>query len=173
MTEAVLTAVGEAVPTIEKGREDAMSEKANKAKALFRQGYSCAQAVLLAFEEETGLDKTTAALISSSFGGGMGRLREVCGAFSSAIMILGLKNGTALPQDEIGKARQYEEIQQLAERFRKENGSLICRDLLDRVPTTSGSAPQTRDEAYYQQRPCEAIVGRTAKMINDYLEELK
>ena len=150
-----------------------MGEKGTQACALFRKGYSCAQAVLIAFCEDIGLDEHTAALLASSFGGGMGRLREVCGAFSAAIMILGMKNGSADPEDEVGKARQYGEIQQLAIQFCQENGSLICRELLADVPVTAGSVPQVRNEAYYQQRPCEAIVGRTAEMIESYLEGIQ
>ncbi|MBP0962861.1 MAG: C_GCAxxG_C_C family protein [Oscillospiraceae bacterium] len=139
----------------------------------FREGYSCAQAVLLAFCDETGLTKEQAAMLAAPFGGGMGRLREVCGAFSAALMVMGLLEGVSSPNDEQAKADQYAEVQRWAKTFEEQNGSIICRDLLKDVPTTQGSSPQPRTEEYYAQRPCLAIVGRGAAMVEKFLEERK
>ncbi|MBQ9127074.1 MAG: C_GCAxxG_C_C family protein, partial [Thermoguttaceae bacterium] len=101
------------------------SPRAVKARALFEQGYNCAQAVFLAFLDETGLDEKTAARISSSFGGGMGRLREVCGAVSGMFLVLGTLRGADDPKDSETKTAQYRDIQELARRFRESNGSII------------------------------------------------
>lgn len=150
-----------------------MLSKEKMAMDFFREGYSCAQAVLLTFCEETGLTREQAAMLSAPFGGGMGRLREVCGAFSAALMVMGLLEGVAAPDDEQAKADQYAEVQRWAKAFAEQNGSLICRQLLANVPTTQGSTPQPRTEEYYAQRPCMAIVGRAAGMIESFLKERK
>jgi len=148
-----------------------VTNKKELAMGYFREGYSCAQAVLLAFCEETGLTKEQAAMLAAPFGGGMGRLREVCGAFSAALMVMGILEGVSSPDDEQAKADQYAEVQRWAKAFAEQNGSLICRELLKDVPTTQGSVPQARTEEYYAQRPCMAIVGRAAAMIDTFLKE--
>jgi len=147
--------------------------KEDLAMDYFRQGYSCAQAVLLAFCQETGLTREQASMLSAPFGGGMGRLREVCGAFSAALMVMGLLEGVSSPNDEQAKADQYARVQRWAKVFEEQNGSIICRELLKDVPTTRGSTPQPRTEEYYAQRPCMAIVGRAAGMIDIFLKERK
>lgn len=101
-----------------------------RAKENFQSGYSCAQAVFLACTEDMGLDTETRARIASSFGGGMGGMRQVCGAVSGMLMALGLKYGYADPKDRAGKTAQYELVRALADEFKKENGSIICRELL-------------------------------------------
>ncbi|HBR31849.1 MAG TPA: hypothetical protein DD733_07165, partial [Clostridiales bacterium] len=108
-----------------------MSTHAEKAAELFRKGYNCAQATFLAFADETSMDKKTALKLTSSFGGGMGRLREVCGAVSAIFMIAGIKYGTDDPRNDEEKACHYALIQELARRFREKNGTIICRELLD------------------------------------------
>ena len=148
-----------------------MSDKKTLAEQYFKEGYSCAQAVLLAFCPETGLTQEQAAMLAAPFGGGMGRLRKVCGAFSAALMVMGIREGVAAPDDEQAKADQYAEIQRWAKVFEQQNGSIICRELLKDVPATSGSVPQPRTAEYYAQRPCLAIVGRAADMIDTFLKE--
>lgn len=101
-----------------------------RAVALFKQGYNCSQSVFAAFSEELGMDQETALKISSSFGGGMGRLREVCGAVSGMFMVLGLKEGYTDPNDGSLKAQHYQKVQELAKKFEQENGSIVCRELL-------------------------------------------
>jgi len=170
--KTIIKVIGLVSPnTAQKGREDPMNQKQELAMGYFREGYSCAQAVLLAFCDETGLSKQQAAMLAAPFGGGMGRLREVCGAFSAALMVMGLLEGVAVPDDEQAKADQYAEIQRWARVFEEQNGSIICRQLLKDIPTTQGSIPQPRTEEYYAQRPCMAIVGRAAAMTDTFLKE--
>lgn len=136
-----------------------------KAEALFKQGYNCSQAVLLTFSDQLGLDKETALKLSSSFGGGMGRLREVCGAVSSMFMVAGLKKGYTDPSDQIAKKEHYALIQRLAEEFKKENGSIVCRELLGLAngPDSPNASPRT--EEYYKKRPCGELCGIAAELV--------
>ena len=142
-----------------------------KARELFRSGYNCAQAVLLAFSDVCGLDEKTALTLSASFGGGMGRLREVCGAVSGAFMIAGLLYGPLDPCDHAAKKAHYALIQKIAARFKEENGSYICRDLLDLPAGPSEPEPEKRTEAYYHRRSCEDYVGIAARIMDGIIEE--
>ena len=144
---------------------------ADKAKELFEQGYNCAQAVLLAFDDVTGLDGEAAARLSSSFGGGMGRMREVCGAVSGALMVMGIAQGYSDPSASDKKHEHYANIQEFARRFKEENGSIICRELLAGVPTAVGTAPEARTQEYYKKRPCAELVRLAAKTLDDMLGE--
>lgn len=143
--------------------------RAEKAEALFKNGYNCAQAVLGAFAEDLGLPLETAMKLSSSFGGGMGRMREVCGACSGMFMAAGLLYGYSSPETGPAKMELYERIRDLADRFRKENGSIICRELLDGA--TVGGTPEARTETYYQKRPCGEYVRIAAAILETYIEE--
>ena len=133
----------------------------------FEAGYNCAQSVLLAFSDLTGLEDKTALAISSSFGAGMGRLREVCGAVSGMFMVAGLLYGGKASQEE--KAAHYERLQLLAARFREKNGSYLCRELLAGVPVTSGAAPEARTAEYYKTRPCKHLCGDAAELLEQYI----
>lgn len=133
----------------------------------FEAGCNCAQSVLLAFSDLTGLDDKTALAISSSFGAGMGRLREVCGAVSGMFMVAGLLYGGKASQEE--KAAHYERLQLLAARFREKNGSYLCRELLAGVPVTSGAAPEARTAEYYKTRPCKHLCGDAAELLDQYI----
>jgi C_GCAxxG_C_C family probable redox protein len=108
-------------------------DRAQKAKDNFLKGYNCAQAVALAFSDLTPLDEKTTARAASAFGGGMGRLREVCGAVSGAFMAAALVEGYDDPKNNVGKTELYRKIQELAARFKEENGSIVCRELLSGV----------------------------------------
>lgn len=141
-----------------------VEEKAVLARSYFENGYNCAQSVLLAFCEETGLDQRTAAKLASPFGGGMGRLREVCGAVSGMLMAEGLLRGYDDPKAQDQKAELYQEVRALAEEFKKKNHSMICRDLLIGVETTPGSVPEARTQDYYERRPCSAYVEDAARI---------
>ena len=143
---------------------------AEKAEAYFRQGYNCAQSVLLAFGDMTGLDDETALRVSSSFGGGLGRLREVCGAVSGACMVLGLVKGYTDPDDREGKRAQYRLVQEFAERFREQNGSIVCRELLSGVQTVQGRDPEERTQSYYKMRPCPALCRCAAEIAEALLD---
>lgn len=159
---------------MEKKLQKTSEEYAERAKELFSQGYNCSQAVLLTFAEELGLPFDTAARLSSSFGGGMGRLREVCGAVSSMFMIAGLVDGYTDPQDHAEKTAHYKRIQELAEAFREKNGSIVCRELLGLSQTgASHHEPEKRTETYYKKRPCKALVGDAAKIAAEYLCDAK
>ncbi len=140
---------------------------------LFRQGYNCSQAVFLAFSGECGLDFETAARLSSSFGAGMGRLREVCGAVTGMFMVAGLLYGYSDPQNQSGKTAHYQRIQMLAKQFEDKNQSIICRELLGLEAGKDSPVPEQRTAAYYQNRPCEALVGNAAAIMAAYIEGQK
>ena len=147
-----------------------MSKHAQKAMALFKEGYNCSQAVIGAFCEELDLDFETAVKIASSFGGGMGRLREVCGAVSGMFMAAGMKYGYTDINDKQAKTEHYKLIQELAERFKRENGSMICRELLGLEKGPDQPAPEDRTEAYYKKRPCIELVGCAAKIMEEIIQ---
>ena len=146
-----------------------MSIKSEKAKELFKSGYNCSQSVLGVFCEELGMDFETAMKISSSFGGGMGRMREVCGTVSGMFMAAGLMFGSA---DTSAKAELYKKIQDLAARFKEQNGSIICRELLEGVESSTSPTPSERTETYYKKRPCVELVGDAVEIFEDYAKEV-
>lgn len=146
-----------------------MSIKSEKAKELFKSGYNCSQSVLGVFCEELGMDFETAMKISSSFGGGMGRMREVCGTVSGMFMAAGLMFGSA---DSSGKAELYKKIQDLAAKFKEQNGSIICRELLEGVESSTSPVPSERTETYYKKRPCVELVGDAVEILEDYAKEV-
>lgn len=141
-----------------------------RAVELFKQGYNCSQSVFAAFCEECGMDFETALKISSSFGGGMGRLREVCGAVSGMFMVAGMKYGYVDPKDRLSKAEHYKRIQQLAEKFKENNGSLICRELLGLSAQSESYIPEERTKEYYKKRPCVEIVRSAAEIMYEYIK---
>ena len=146
---------------------------ADAAQRLFLEGYNCAQAVFCAFCDETGLSLENAARLSSSFGGGMGRLREVCGTVSGALMALGMLRGYSDPADPQAKAEHYRLVQQYAQRFREINGTIICRELLKDVPVTPGGVPEARTPEFYRRRPCLRLAGEAAGLLEQMLQEIK
>ena len=145
-----------------------MSEKTEKAKELFKSGYNCSQAVLGVFSEELGMDFDTAMKIASSFGGGMGRMREVCGTVSGMFMAAGLAFA-----GEVDKAEQYKIVQELARRFKEKNGSIICRELLQGIESSTSPTPSERTETYYKKRPCVELVGDSVEILEQFIEERK
>ena len=140
-------------------------EKGKLAKSYFEKGYNCAQAVLLAFCEETGFSEEQAAMLASGLGGGMGRMREVCGAVSAMFLVEGYLHGYNDPAAKEEKAVLYARIRALADAFKEQNGSIICRDLLLETETTPGFEPEQRTEAYYQRRPCGCYVEEAARIL--------
>ena len=148
-----------------------MSKHAGLARDLFLQGYNCSQAVFCAFCDVTGLDMDAAARMASSFGGGLGRLREVCGTVSGAALVLSIVKGYADPKDYAAKKAHYALVQEYARRFREANGSIVCRELLAGVEVTPGGAPEERTEAYYKKRPCPNLAYRAAEILDELLEE--
>ncbi len=148
-----------------------MIDHAERAKALFEEGYNCAQAVFCAFDDVTGLDRDTSARLASSLGGGMGRLREVCGAVSGALLALGLLRGYSDPADPALKRDHYARVRDLAGRFRGRSGTILCRELLRDVPVTPGGDPEPRTPEFYARRPCLRLIGEAAAILDEMLKE--
>ena len=146
---------------------------ADRAEKLFLSGYNCAQAVLCAFEDVTGMDSETAARAASSFGAGMGMLREVCGTVSGALLALGLACGYSDPADREGKKEQYRLVQEFAARFREQNGSIICRELLQGAGVVPGKEPGERTKQYYAKRPCSELARESAAILDEILEQIR
>ena len=146
-------------------------DHAAEAKRLFLEGYNCAQAVFCAFRDLTGMDLDAAARLSSSFGGGMGRLREVCGTVSGALLALGILRGYDDPKDPEQKKAHYALVQEYARRFREKNGTIVCRELLKDVPVTSGGVPEPRTPEFYVRRPCLRLAGEAAQILDEMLAE--
>ena len=142
------------------------SEKAAKN---FREGYNCAQSVLLAFANQVGLKEDEALKLASSFGGGMGRLREVCGAVSAMFMIAGILKGYTEPNNDIVKANHYKLIQDLAAEFKLKHGTIICRELLGLDGTEFSPIPSARTDEYYKERPCEEFIKCAAEIVEEDL----
>lgn len=141
------------------------------AQELFMQGHTCAQSVFAAFCDVTGLERELAFRLSSSFGGGMGRLREVCGACSAMFMVAGILYGMGSVSDHDEKTEHYRRIQQLAEGFKKEHETIICRELLKGLAVTSDPEPEKRTEQYYKVRPCIRFVTTAARVLEEYIAE--
>lgn len=140
-----------------------------KASKMFYDGYNCAQAVAVAFCDVTGLDEKTTAKMISPFGGGMGRLREVCGAVSGMLFVLGCLYGYDESTDDEAKKQTYQQVQELAKAFQAQNGSIICREILKNPPTDPNPFPRT--EEYYATRPCVRMVATAAKLMDDFIAE--
>ena len=138
----------------------------------FHQGYNCCQAVLLAFSDILNTDQETLKTIASGFGGGMGRLREVCGAFSGMVMMAGFISPAADPSVKEDRTKNYALVQHFAERFKELNGgSIVCRELLGLAKNAAQESPVPSDRTadYYKKRPCPVIIGNAAKIIAEYL----
>ena len=140
-----------------------------QAAELFLQGYNCAQAIAVAFSDITGLDPAFSAKMSSSFGGGMGRMREVCGAVSGMLMVAGLLYGYDGPDEGENKTNHYALVQELANQFRSEVGSIVCREILKNPPSDPNPSPRT--EEYYRTRPCAHMVVVAARILDRYIAE--
>lgn len=154
-------------------KKAAESLRGQRAFKLFQEGYNCSQAVALAFSDLIGIDEKLLVRMTSSFGGGMGRMREVCGAVSGMSFVAGALYGYEEPgaagQQE--KAAHYERIQELAAEYRAINGSIVCRELLGLA--TQGAdqpVPEVRTAEYYKKRPCGQLVMLAATIMEDYIE---
>ena len=148
-----------------------IEERVEKAKALFKQGFNCSQSVFAACADIYGInDKALALRISASFGGGIGRMRQTCGAACGMFMLAGLENGSAVEGDAEGKKQNYALVQDLAANFTKENGSLICSELLGIAPKPQDPTPEARTEAYYQKRPCAEMVASAVRIFLTHID---
>ena len=156
-----------------------IEERVAKAKRLFKEeGYNCCQAVVLAYNDVFGIDDATAAALSSGFGGGMGRMREVCGSVSGMVMLAGLMTPAADPSVKVDRTRNYALVQEVAGEFKALNGSIVCKELLGLVPMGSSAPaaaespePSDRTPEYYKKRPCEELVGISARIIGEKLAQ--
>lgn len=146
------------------------SRYAQKAKALFEEGYNCAQSVFIAFEDIHKIDRTSAAKLSSSFGAGLGRMREVCGCVSGMALAAGMICGYSDPNAKEEKAEHYKLIQSLANEFKQANGSYICRELLSGINNSTDPTPEARTAEYYKKRPCPMLCAMAAAILEDKLK---
>lgn len=142
-----------------------------KARELFLQGHNCAQSVFAAFCDVTGLDEETALALSSSFGAGMGRMREVCGACSGMFMVCGMLYGYTDPKDSKLKAEHYALIQKMAEQFKEQHKTVVCRELLAGINSDTSPVPEERTETYYKVRPCLKFVETAADIMDNIIAE--
>lgn len=139
--------------------------RAQRATDLFKQGYNCSQAVFASCADIYGVtDESLALRLSASFGGGMGRMRMVCGAASGMFMLAGLQNGSSTPHDNEGKMANYAFVQQLAGEFKAQYGSLICAELLGLAPKPQDPKPEERTQQYYEKRPCSEMVAQAVRI---------
>lgn len=143
-----------------------------KARELFLNGYNCAQAVFCSYAEEYGLEEKVALRISSSFGGGMGRTRNVCGAVTGMIMAAGLIYGDYDPKDHDAKANHYKLVRDLIDAFREKHGTILCSELLG-VQDTGVSEPTERTPEFYEKRPCPGLIFDAAEILREYIEREK
>ena len=147
-------------------------ERIEKAVALFKEGFNCSQAVVAAFADQYGFTTEQALRMSASFGGGIGRMRETCGAACGLFMLAGLETGATEGSNQAGKAANYALVQELAEIFKQRNGALKCADLLGlskKEPVVS--TPEARTNQYYAKRPCVKMVEEAARIWCEYLEK--
>lgn len=150
-----------------------VQEREQRARSLFLAGYNCCQSVVLAYADYFGLEEPLAARLSASLGGGMGRLREVCGAVSGMALLAGLMAPADDPTDRAARTANYALVQHLAEGFRQENGAIVCRELLGLGQTREEPAPSERTPEYYRKRPCVEYVATAARLVGAYLNEKK
>lgn len=144
-----------------------------RAVELFKSGYNCSQSVVAAFADLYGFTEEQALRMSASFGGGIGRMRQTCGAACGMFLLAGLDTGAVDAEDRVGKSHNYEVVQQFAEKFRAENGSLICAELLGLSTTAAHRDTQAepRTDLYYKKRPCVEMVETAARIFANYLKE--
>ncbi len=141
------------------------------AEVLFTSGYNCAQAVFAAFCDEMNIDKETAIRLSSSFGGGMGKLREVCGAVTGAFAVAGMLWGPNDPTDNKAKSAHYALIRRIADEFKAVHGTYICDYLLRGIANIHSENPHERTEEYYKVRPCIRFVSTAAEILDRIIAE--
>ncbi len=148
-----------------------MMTKGDLAYENFKKGYNCSQAIAAAFADELGMDEKTAVRLACGFGGGMGRLREVCGTFSGIVMVVSILYGYSEPDDLTTKKELYEKIQALAEQFRRDNGSIVCRELLGLGKAEGVPEPESRTHEYYQKRPCSELCRYAGDLLEQFIKD--
>ncbi len=156
--------------------EKELNERVERAVENFMAGYGCCQSVVAAFADLYGLDELQAKRIAAGFGGGVGRLRMMCGAVSGIVMLVGLDCGQTEGSDRDGKSACYKVVQELLAQSEAENGSLICAEILglnghEKAHSSYVASPRTAE--YYKQRPCAAKVESAARIFANYLRSKK
>lgn len=152
-----------------------MESRVERAAALFKEGFNCSQSVFAAYADLFGMDRETALRVSASFGAGIGRMREVCGAANGMFLVAGMLSGSTEGKDQTAKKNNYEIVQRLAEEFKKENrGTYICRELLGldkdgKTTISGGTTPEARTEEYYKKRPCLRTIEGAAAIVERML----
>ena len=142
-----------------------MEDRIQKAVELFKSGYNCSQSVVAAFADMYGFTQEQALRMGASFGGGIGRMRETCGAACGMFLVAGLETGATEATDREGKAANYAVVQELAAEFKKRNGSLICGELLGlKKKDPVSTIPEERTAQYYSKRPCAKMVEEAARI---------
>lgn len=147
--------------------------RTEKAGQLFLEGYNCAQSVFTAFCDRFGLDEETAEKLSAGLGGGVGRMREICGAVSGAAMVLGSLASATEGDDSQSKMKNYELVREFSERFKERHGgTVICREMLElKIPMENTAMPENRTAEYYKNRPCLKAVEDAAEILTQMIEE--
>lgn len=145
--------------------------RVEKARELFKSGYNCSQAVFMTYADLFDLDQKMAATIAAPLGGGMGRLREVCGTVSGMALLAGFISPAFNPADTDAKAANYALVQHFAEQFRAENGAIVCRQLLGLDHQKDEPTPEARTPQYYRKRPCGEYVASAARIVGQYLAQ--
>ncbi len=148
-----------------------MGDKAAKALELFNAGANCSQSVLMAFADECGMDERAACRLASGFGGGVGRMRQVCGAVSAMVIVANIKYGPDAFGDKSLKDAQYAIVQELAAKFKAEAGSIVCAELLGGGNASTAPVSNERTADFYRKRPCARLVALAAGIMEDYLEK--
>lgn len=148
------------------------SERAKQALRNFASGCNCAQSVVLAYADVLGLTQRQAAEVSVGFGGGIGRLRDNCGAFSAGVMLCGVLEGPDGAKKE-HRTQTYARVQEYHRRFVAVSGSICCAELLGRAKAPEAPTPDERTAAYYRSRPCAKIIRRACAIIDEMLEETR
>ncbi len=150
-----------------------VDEREKRALELFQQGYNCCQAVAMTFSDVLGMDPQQVARLASGFGGGMGRMREVCGTVSGMTMVAGALIPADNVSDKSAKTANYALVQDFADKFRTRNGSIICRELLGLSKPEGTPVPQDRTPEYYRKRPCGELCAIAAGIVARYMESQK
>ena len=148
-----------------------MLSRVEEAVKTFESGYNCAQSVFATYADLFGIDKETALKISSSMGGGIGRMREVCGVVSAMALLAGLKEGNTDPENEEAKEAIYLLTRQMADKFKEKHGTIICRELLGIDGMEKSAKPSERTDSYYNSRPCSKLVATAAGIVEEMLLE--
>ena len=158
----------ESINTYTKGMkisEQEIETRAHRAQELFHEGFNCSQSVFAACADLYGVtDEAFALRLAASFGGGIGRMRQTCGAACGMFLLGGLENGSATPGDHEGKTNNYALVQELAAKFKEEHGNIICSELLSIAPHAQQPTPEPRTDTYYKKRPCAEIVGNAVRI---------